>query len=182
MRAAAFMVLLFAVTPALAGYTLPTCQRFKSHVDPNWMPPGYPDPTTLTNEQLLGQSPVYGPVMRELERRGMVQDVPQNPGHLRDLAERDQREATWACWQTLTQCADDACRKVGFQACMAARGRDCSGEARSDSVQTNSPEHPNVATPQLDVDACVLAKRMDTSHVAGETAISLAPGRAAAGR
>ena len=142
----------FAVTPAFADYTLPACQRFKSHADPNWVPPGHPDPRTLTNEQLLKQSPVYESDIPEMQRRGMVQDVPQNPGYLQDLAERDQREATWACWQTLTQCADDTCRKVGFQACMAARGWECNGDARSDSAQTKGPEHPNAATPQLDVD------------------------------
>jgi hypothetical protein len=43
--------------------------------------------------------------------------------------------------------------KVGFQACMAARGWECNGDARSDSAQTKGPEHPNVATPQSDVDA-----------------------------
>jgi hypothetical protein len=35
----------------------------------------------------------------------------------------------------------------------AWRRWECNGDARSDSAQTKGPEHPNVATPQLDVDA-----------------------------
>jgi hypothetical protein len=69
---------------ALAEYTLPHCQQFKSHIDPTWHPPGWVDPKTLTDAQLAAQlEPGHGgipaDVMDEAVRRGMAQDVPQIP-------------------------------------------------------------------------------------------------------
>ena len=53
--------------------------------------------------------------MRETERRGLMQDVPQNPGYLRDLEERNQQRDAWACWQTLDAMCGRHLPKGGLQ-------------------------------------------------------------------
>jgi hypothetical protein len=125
---------LLATIPALAEYALPHCERFKSHLDPNWHPPGWVDPKRMTDAQILqkiesqqGHGVDYDLVEEAVRRHigGWEESPPQNPGYLRDVDERDQQRAAWECWQTLMQCADDTCRRVGFKACMAAKLWDC---------------------------------------------------------